>query len=317
VFYLDEDYWPLNTSLYVTDFKGSDPRFVAYFLRHVLHAYQSDKAAVPGVDRNVLHEIDVRFPDRELQANVAEVLGAYDDLIENNRRRMGLLEDAARQLYREWFVRLRFPGHAHTRVSNGLPKGWEQRPLSTCARFLSGGTPAKSRPDFWEGSIPWVSSGELTRMRISDTTLKITQEAAEAGSRLVPAGTILGVVRGMSLAKEFRIGITARPMAFNQDLKAIVASPGVDTFLLYHTLDAQRDQIRDKAGEASHGTKKLESAVLSDVQVIVPTRPVQDDFRRRIAPLHAQWDVLDRQISQLRSARDLLLPRLMSGEIAV
>ncbi|MCC6494305.1 MAG: restriction endonuclease subunit S, partial [Pirellulales bacterium] len=113
VFYLEEDYWPLNTALYVIDFKGNHPKFAAYFLRDVLRNYQSDKAAVPGVDRNVLHELKVKCPSPPLQERIVELLSAYDDLIENNRRRMALLEESARLLYQEWFVRLRFPGHEH------------------------------------------------------------------------------------------------------------------------------------------------------------------------------------------------------------
>jgi len=93
VFYLEEDYWPLNTALYVIDFKGNDPRFSAYFLRNVLKGYQSEKAAVPGVDRNVLHEIKVSAPSHALQLRIVDILSTYDDLIENNRRRMALLED--------------------------------------------------------------------------------------------------------------------------------------------------------------------------------------------------------------------------------
>ena len=128
VFYIEDDYWPLNTALYITDFKGNHPRFVAYLLQNVLRNYQSDKAAVPGVNRNVLHELKVRWPDTATQMHIADILSAYDDLIENNRRRMALLEEAAQQLYREWFVRLRFPGHEHIRTTDGVPEGWERVP---------------------------------------------------------------------------------------------------------------------------------------------------------------------------------------------
>lgn len=299
-----------------------DPDFLCYFL---LAPPQQGKllARETGATAKHVNMKDIRrlelfgMPSLPVQRAAGSLLAAYDDLIENNRRRMALLEDAARQLYREWFVRLRFPGHEHTRITDGVPEGWERRPLHQCARLLSGGTPTKSRPEFWEGTIPWASSGELTKMRVRRTTLNITEEALESGSRLVPSETILAVVRGMSLAKEFRIGLTARSMAFNQDLKAVLAFPGVDALLLYHTLEAQRDQIRDRAGEASHGTKKLESAVLSDLPIMVPPVTLQREFRTHAASLHAQWDVLDQQIDQLRAARDLLLPRLMSVEIAV
>lgn len=129
VFFLQEDYWPLNTALYVTDFKGNDPRFSAYFLRNVLKGYQSEKAAVPGVDRNVLHEIKVHLPALAVQTRIADILSAYDELIENNRRRTSLLEESARLLYREWFVLLRFPGYEHTPILDGVPQGWERTTL--------------------------------------------------------------------------------------------------------------------------------------------------------------------------------------------
>ena len=135
VFYIEQDYWPLNTALYVTDFKGNHPRFVAYFLQNVLRNYQSDKAAVPGVNRNDLHDMKVRSTDPQSQERIASILSAYDDLIENNRRRMALLEEAARQLYQEWFVRLRFPGHEHTRIIDSplgpIAEGWRVCALAT------------------------------------------------------------------------------------------------------------------------------------------------------------------------------------------
>jgi type I restriction enzyme S subunit len=86
VYFLQEDFWPLNTALYVIDFKGNDPRFSSYFLRNVLKGYQSEKAAIPGVDRNVLHEIKVHLPSLPEQLRITEILSTYDDLIDNNRR---------------------------------------------------------------------------------------------------------------------------------------------------------------------------------------------------------------------------------------
>jgi type I restriction enzyme S subunit len=117
VFFVNEDYWPLNTALYVKDFKGNDRRFSAYFLKSVLARTTSDKAAVPGVNRNDLHARKVTVTrDIGLQSAIASILSAYDDLIENNRRRIQLLEQAARLLYKEWFVHLRFPGHEHVTI---------------------------------------------------------------------------------------------------------------------------------------------------------------------------------------------------------
>ena len=139
VFYIAEDFWPHNTALYVQDFKGSNPRFAFYFLQTVLRSTSSDKAAVPGVNRNDLHAQRVSVTrDPERQQRIAAILSAYDDLIENNRRRIRLLEEAARLLYREWFVHLRFPGHEHVAVVGGVPEGWERVTLGRVAPLKYG-----------------------------------------------------------------------------------------------------------------------------------------------------------------------------------
>ena len=164
VFFLQEPYWPLNTALYVIDFKGNDPRFVAYLLRNTLRNYQSDKAAVPGVDRNVLHTLKIRTPGLKEQITIVGILSAYDDLIENNRRRIALLEESARLLYREWFVHFRFPGHQRVEMINGIPDGWKQLTFDEVCDVVGGGTPKTSRPEFWSGGdIPWYTPTDITR----------------------------------------------------------------------------------------------------------------------------------------------------------
>ena len=304
------------------DPKLVDYRYLLYFFlsrpwREVVESSVITGATVDRIPLERFPDFPVALPELPLQQRIADILSAYDAAIENNRRRMALLEDAARQLYREWFIRVRFPGHEHTTISDGLPQAWARRRLGACASFASGGTPAKARADFWEGSIPWVSSGEMSEMRVYDTLFHISREGAEAGSKLVPPDTILIVVRGMSLAKEFRLATVAGQMAFNQDLKAVVPKDGVDSWFLFHQLLDQREQIRELATEASHGTKKLDTPVLERIPILVPELRLQRLFRDTIAPFVAQRDNLHQQNVRLRAARDLLLPRLMSGEIAV
>lgn len=168
--------------------------------------------------------------------------------------------------------------------------GWQWRNLGSCAKFLSGGTPSKSRSDFWDGDLPWVSSGEMTELRLSDTELHISEAAAADGSRVVPPKTVLAVVRGMSLAKEFRVSITLREMAFNQDLKAFACQPDIEPEFLFYALLARRERIRDLATEASHGTKKLETGVLSAVPILVPKLDVQ---RRVVGVVSAYDDLIE------------------------
>ncbi|HRW91226.1 MAG TPA: restriction endonuclease subunit S, partial [Flavobacteriales bacterium] len=128
VYYIEDDYWPLNTSLYVQDFKGNDPRFVAYFLTQLNFGGQNAAGAVPGVNRNHLHVMRVSVPDLPTQRRIAGILSAYDELIANNQQRIAILEEMARALYREWFVRYKAPG---VRIPAGsqLPEGWEVKRL--------------------------------------------------------------------------------------------------------------------------------------------------------------------------------------------
>ena len=135
------DYWPHNTCLYVTDFKGNYPRFVAYLLSTLNLGQLNSGAAQPSLNRNFVYRLHIRFPEPAKQERIADILSAYDDLIENNRRRIVLLERVARELYREWFVRLRFPGHEHVKVINGVPEGWTTKALGEIANITMGQSP--------------------------------------------------------------------------------------------------------------------------------------------------------------------------------
>jgi len=298
-----------------------DHRFLYYTFLHYGQTGQFAPlftgATIKHLPREKLALLKITIPPLVIQQAIAGILSAYDDLIENNTRRIAILEEMAQALYREWFVRFRFPGHENVPLVDGTPRGWKQSTLAYCAGFLSGGTPSKSRAEYWAGQIPWISSGELTAMRVHDSSLHISEEGAEAGSRIVAPETTLVVVRGMSLAKEFRMGMTSREVAFNQDIKALVARMGVDPYFLFHSLREQRDQIRDQATEATHGTKKLDTRVLEQVPIVVPNENMQRSFREQVEPMHCLWDTLNRRIERLRRARDLLLPKLISGQLDV
>jgi type I restriction enzyme, S subunit len=115
VHYIGVDYWPHDTTLWVKDFKGNSPRFIYYFLQLMnLESYDVG-ASNPTLNRNHIHKLSLEFPPLPIQKKIAAVLSAYDDLIENNDRRITLLEKMAEEIYREWFVRLRFPGHEQIR----------------------------------------------------------------------------------------------------------------------------------------------------------------------------------------------------------
>ena len=326
VFYLERDYWPLNTALYVVDFKGTHPKFAAYFLKFVLRDYQSDKAAVPGVDRNVLHELKVRCPERESQEAIASILSAYDDLIENNRRRMALLEESARLLYREWFVRLRFPGHEHTRIVNGIPEGWERVTVGDYVErgkvhLQTGpfGTQLRAS-DYTDSGTPVINVRNIGYGDLRDDKIEFVPEAVveRLGAHILQTGDI---VFGRKGAVDRHLLINSSQAGWMQGSDCIrlrILSDSVCPLFLSFTFREEGykqwmlTQCSNKATMAS-----LNQDVIARIPILGPSQLLLSDFGDFTSQILTQIAALQRQSENAVRARDLLLPRLMSGEIDV
>lgn len=139
VHYIKQDFWPHDTTLWVKDFKGNDPRFISYFLK-TLHLENFDTGSSnPTLNRNHLHKIKIIFTGLKIQQKIAAILSAYDDLIENNKRRIALLEKMAEEIYREWFVRFRFPYWENAEFEKGIPVGWEVVRFRDVVKYYIGG----------------------------------------------------------------------------------------------------------------------------------------------------------------------------------
>jgi type I restriction enzyme, S subunit len=309
VFYVDEDYWPLNTALYVTNFKGNHRRFVAYWLQHVLRNHQSDKAAVPGVNRNVLHELRVQFPDTKSQANVAAILSAFDDLIENNARRTALLEETARQLYREWFVRLRFPGHEHTPVMDGVPKGWDRKTLRDVANVN-----LESIGSGFDGEIEYVDIASVAPGQINETSVLEFRDAPSRARRVVRHGDIIWSCVRPNRRSHAVIWQPPRNMIVSTGF-AVVTPTTLPTSIIYQaiTTDAFVGYLENHARGAAYPA--VVAGDFERAEILVPAEPLVEAFNDFAEPLLNQTSNLRVQNQKLRGARDLLLPRLMSGEI--
>lgn len=316
VFYIADDFWPLNTALYVEDFKDSHPRFISYFLKQVLGGTISDKAAVPGVNRNDLHARPVLLPDLALQIKIADILSAYDDLIENNRRRIHLLEQSARLLYKEWFVRLRFPGHERVKIKNGVPEGWKEKSISEVCETVGGGTPSTIKPEYWtDGDITWVVPTDVTRndcLALMDTEKKITAAGLRASSaKIIPPDTILMTSR----ASVGFFALMEKEVCTNQGFINIIPFEDHIRMYLLHNLMHRVEEIRSHAGGATY--KEISKGRFRSLNIVVPPKALLLQFEEMAFQLLKQTRVLQKQRAKLTSARDLLLPRLMNGEIAL
>lgn len=317
VFFVREDFWPLNTALYVQDFKGNDPRFAAYFLKSILTGTSSDKAAVPGVNRNDLHARKVIVTrDCGQQREIADTLSAYDDLIENNQRRIQLLEQAARLLYKEWFVNFRFPGHEHVKIKDGVPEGWEKKHLSEVLNTQYGFTETATNepvgPKFLRGTdinktsyIDWSNVPHCPEEKLDFKKYALKRDDIVV-IRMADPGKVAIVEKDVkAVFASYLVRLS---------LKAGVAIPPLYLFCVLSD-DLYQGFITGASGGATR--KSASAKLLVDFDLLIPPVSLLELFVERVQPLRRQIGVLLDQNASLRSARDLLLPRLMNGEVAV
>jgi type I restriction enzyme S subunit len=319
IHYVAGAFWPLNTTLYVRDFKGNEPRFVAYFLQTLNFANRSAAAAVPGINRNDLHRIPVHCPDLKQQRHIASILSAYDDLIENNTRRIAILEEMARRTYEEWFVRFRFPGHEGVRMIESelglVPEGWAPCRLErVCSRMNSGNTPSRSEPNYWDGgTVAWYKTKELWDGYLFESEERVTELAvAEKKTRVFEAGTILMAIYGSPTVG--RLGITTGRCACNQAALGMLPDLAKVTFwTLYYALLALRVEFNNKAQGAAQ--QNISKEKVAEMPFLLPEMKTQHRFDEVVAPMQAMLRNLQERNRNLRTTRDLLLPKLISGEL--
>ncbi len=274
------------------DLGTADPRFIYYFFKMpatiqkvINHALIS---GVPHINLGILKEFEISLPDLAVQKRIADILSTYDNLIENNRRRMALLEESARQLYREWFVRLRFPGHEHTRITKGVPEGWEKMPLGDRVTLNYG--KALKAEDRLDGPCPVYGSSGIVGMH---------DKALTPGP-----GIIVG-----------RKGNVGSVYWCLRDYWPIDTAYYIDAetsnLWLYYALQHMHFISTDVA------VPGLNRDFAYSRPLLVPEARLVRAFLETAAPLHEQIAKLGEMNGKLHAARDLLLPRLMSGEIAV
>lgn len=318
IYYLTDDFWPHNTTLYVKDFKGNHPQFISYFLRSIGLASQSGAAAVPGVNRNHLHMIQVSVPDPQTQRRIAAILSAYDDLIENNTRRIQALEQAAHDLYREWFVEFRFPGHESVPlVDSGteygmIPQGWGVVKLDEVAdvnalSIRNGDIPAE---------IEYVDISSVSTGRIDDTQIIPFEDAPGRARRIVRHGdTIWATVRPNR--RSYALILRPSENLIVSTGFAVISPSKVPYSYLYKsiTTDAFAEYLTNHATGSAYPAVNAND--FKSAAILVPSANIAEEFHSIVADFYDEKAILEQKNNALREARDLLLPRLVSGELSV
>ncbi|MBP8149755.1 MAG: restriction endonuclease subunit S [Limnohabitans sp.] len=315
--------------VHVTNEKRIDRGFLLYLLNSSEYRGQirgsASGATVRHTAPNRIKECRLRIPkDISYQKKVGDLLSAYDDLIDNNRRRMALLEDSARRLYREWFVRLRFPGHEHTPIVDGVPQGWERK---TLGEVCSSGNGIQTGPfgsqlhqaDYSETGVPVVMPKDIIDFRVSETSIaRIPEDLANhlGRHRMVIGDTVYG--RRGDIGRRAYIGKRQQGWFCGTGSLRIRPDPvAINPLYLFDFLGAPAT-VGDITNRAKGSTMlNLSAAALKPLPVLVPLRSLQDLYAEQVAQVREMLDVLDEQNQKLRQARDLLLPRLMNGELAV
>ena len=293
------------------------PTYLYHFLRSPSFHDQVNSlrsgVAQPQLPIRDMKRVKMPLPHLPKQQRIASILSAYDDLIENNRRRIQLLEQAARLLYKEWFVHFRFPGHEHVKIIDGVPEGWEKKTAFEAMDVLSGGTPKTKIPDYWDGEIPFFTPKDATDYAYVFSTEKTLTEDGlrNCNSKLYPKDTVFVTARG-TVGK---INLSQTKMAMNQSCYALVAKPPINQHYLYFALVEGVEQFRSRAVGA------VFDAIIRDtfklIPFLVPDHNFIKMFSDYVSPILRQIDVLSSEMRRLTQARDLLLPRLMNGEITV
>ncbi|MCB9292293.1 MAG: restriction endonuclease subunit S [Lewinellaceae bacterium] len=196
-----------------------------------------------------------------------------------------------------------------------LPREWEVANIDKSCRILSGGTPKKDEERFWGGDIPWYSAKDLKSFFLKTSIDQVTQEGVQNGTRLIPKGTILILVRGMMLNRDLPLGIVITDSTFNQDLKALIPKKNVDVRYLAYSLVSRKRRLLGLVNRSSHGTGKIETSTLRSFKIALPPLPEQ----QQIAAILSAWDKVIERTQALIAAKEErrkgVMQRLLRGKV--
>lgn len=294
-----------------------DWNYLAYVLQsppvqNKLHG-MSFGATVPHIKVGDAEHLEIPCPSIEEQRAIGTTLAAYDDLIETNRRRIALLEEAARLLYREWFVNLRFPGHEQCKMTDGLPEGWSQKTISEMASFLSRGI----TPQYDDTAPGIVINQKCIRDGRLDIALARHQSKEVKEDRLVQVGDVLINSTGTGT-----LGRVAQVRASIADCTVdthvtIVRPIELESMGFFGVALLELEPVFSTMGVGSTNQTELGRADIGALLFLVPAPEIRKEFHEQVWPLFEQIETLSQANLRLAQVRDELLPKLMSGEIQV
>ena len=313
------NFFPIDTTFYVAEDKSQvDLKFLYYRLPLCGFEEMNSDAAVPGLNRSAAISQKINLPPLPTQRKIASILSAYDDLIENNLKRIKLLEEKAQLTYEEWFVRLKFPGHENTPINKetGLPQGWKKKKIEDICTVSGGGTPSKAISEYWDdGTITWFSPTDLSKSASLiqlDSESQITELGLQKSSaKLLQPNSFMITSR----ATIGLFGIIDKPFSTNQGFINVTPNENFEKEYLIYNFKYNLQLFINYATGATF--LEISKSVFKQIKINWPTIPTIKSFNEIVSPIHKEMLSLTKQNQLLREARDILLPRLMTGMIDV
>ncbi len=294
---------------------ANNAKYLTYKLNGLSLGRFSGQAAQPGLSVTKLARLRIEMPPKWYQDKVAGILYAYDNLIEVNNKRIKVLEQMAENLYKEWFVRFRFPGHEKADFENGIPKGWRRGRISEFYTTSSGGTPSRELDEYYvDGTIPWIKTGELQDCLLIDTEERITEVAVKKSSaKFFPKDSVLMAMYGVNIGM---LAYSTMDATCNQACCVFRDKGNISTkHYLFQCLKSIRDYLLLISFGAAQ--QNLSQDLIKRVRIVMPDEETVIRFEQKIEPLYNEIKHLLKANACLIRQRDLLLPRLMSGKLEV
>ena len=297
--------------------KDIEPRFLYYSLKNPAF-YKGVEIVANGsaqklIPLSKLKDLKISVPDKEAQRHIADILSAYDDLIENNQKQIKLLEEAAQRLYKEWFVDLRFPGHENTKIVDGVPEGWSKSTVSEVSAVLRRGI----SPKYNEKARGIVINQKCIRQTIVSYDEARTQEKKYPDELKMMESDILICSTGAgTLGRVGQIFEAKENVTLDSHVTLIRANEKAGQQYLFWSLKMQQDYLMS-AGKGSTNQLELSRETIGNCEILVPERKMAGQAEKNFAAIHDKMKECSMKITRLREARDLLLPKLMSGGMEV
>lgn len=251
--------------------------------------------------------------DLNTQRRIADILSAYDDLIENNRKQIKLLEEAAQRLYKEWFVDLRFPGHEHTKIVDGVPEGWEKSTVSNISSVLRRGISPKYND---QAELMVINQKCIRQTIVTFDEARKQEKPFPEEMNLQDGDAVICSTGAGTLGRVGQIFGNYPQTTFDSHVTLVRAKPDYGTQYLFHFLKSHQEYLMGM-GKGSTNQLELSRGTIQDLGILVPTKEIGKEFEMLAQPIHDKISVANAEIRHLQNARDRLLPKLMSGDMEV